>query len=122
MLVIRDAQMEALSMDMAKRFEQSLVAHVRECFPNAAQDLGEPGLAATVAWGVQRALHYGFREELDVTRYINLMFAQGLEFDCDPEFAWSVEILANTDLPATARMDALTERALEITRAPEAGA
>jgi len=114
--------MEALSLDMAMRFEQFLVAQVHEYFPNAAQDLGEYGLAATISWGVQRAALHGFRDEFDVLRYVNLMLTLGLEFDTDPEFPWCAEILAKSDWPPAARMDALTERALELTGAAEAQA
>ena len=71
--------------------------------------MAEAVLAQEIRYGIQRAGVYGFDTQRDVTKYLNLMFEFGRDFDVDPNCAWSQEILADS---APGKMERLYEAAL----------
>lgn len=111
MLVIRDEQMSALKAYMAEQFENRMVRHVRESFPDNFMSLGEDKIRNEIRYGIDRANHYDITLEYDVCGYINLMFAFGRDYDVDPSLHWAAMILNNADLSGSSKLDRLYEEA-----------
>ncbi|MEK7404893.1 MAG: hypothetical protein AAB225_07270 [Acidobacteriota bacterium] len=122
MLVIRPQQMEALRRAMERQFENRALAHLRLYLPDECEALGETGVRATIRYAMHQARQYGFEEEYDILRYLNLMYALGFEFDADRRYTWAREILGLRHMQPRARMDLLTQRALKSLEPPPAPA
>lgn len=119
MLHIRSEQMEALEQAQRRRFEDEAVAHVRSIWRDAAAQQDDDAVRTAVRRAFARAAEYGFDEEYDQLRYLNLVYALGPDFD--ERLPWATTILADHDRPPRSRMDELTERALAA-ESGEAGA
>jgi len=78
---------------MLNHFEKSMVGHLYSVFPNNCNALGETEVRNIVHYGIERARFYGIVIERDVSKYINLMFLFGRDFDTDPAFPWAAKIL-----------------------------
>lgn len=115
MMNTRPEQMETLSKAAYKDFENRMVAHLQEFFPNECDALGEDEVRDEIKYGVRRSKVYGFESEQDVCRYIDLMFAFGSNFDADPDLKDLREVLddKSSDNPGD-RMDRLYEAAMYI--------
>jgi hypothetical protein len=93
MVVIRKDQEAELVKAKVKVFEDRVIAHVRQFFPEESGRLDEPELRETIRYGMGRAETYGLVSERDVCWYIDMMFAFGRDFDVDPDLPWAAEIL-----------------------------
>ena len=96
MITIRKEQMEAFRAEAMLRFEDKLVAHVAEHFPDQYQSLGDGGTRAMIRQGIKRAGSYGIVTEPGVAAYIKLMFLLGRNFDVDPDLPWAQRVLSGT--------------------------
>jgi len=93
MLRIRKEQNKELAKVALKRFEDSMVEHVKKFFTKFYEISGESIVRSTIQLAVTRAEAYGFISERDVCYYINLMFLLGSNFDNDPQLPWVGAIL-----------------------------
>jgi hypothetical protein len=93
MLVIRREQMKALSAPKLKAFEDRMLLHLRKFFPGECDALGEEKTRAVIRYGIDRAQGHGFKSGRDISRYLNLIFTFGHDFDKDPDLAWASETL-----------------------------
>lgn len=107
MATIRGEQMKAFSETNDRDFENRLLAHLTTAFPAVAEPIGEKGVREEIVYGLGRARHYGFSTEQDLSRYLDLMFVFGRDFDLDPQFPWARARLRENFPRATLRMDAL---------------
>lgn len=114
MLKIRKEQYEELGKISLKRFEDSMVEHIKEFFPKYYEVLGEPTIHKVIQYGIDRAESYGFTSERDVCLYINLIFLLGSNFDTDLQIPWAGAILKNETIvvPFT-RIDRLHDEVME---------
>lgn len=103
--------MAALNADMRRRFEARMLAHVRKFFPQRCAMLRDAGTMEWIASGIDRAAKYGIKAEVDVCRYIDVMFIFGPEFDADSRFPWAARILNASPAPARARVSHLVKAA-----------
>lgn len=108
-LVIRDTQMETLGEAALSRFEERLCELVRRHWQEACLALAPSELRSVIHQGVARGRGYGLASERDLTRFVNVMFALGFEFDTDRRYAWAVDVLSLPGVPASTRMDQLCE-------------
>lgn len=112
MLIIRDKQLDALRDYMLKQFEDLMVKHLNQYYPRQCETLGQEKLRQTIQYGIERAKIYQIDVELDVSRYLNLMFTFGRDFDKDQDLPWASKILRNNDFSSgTRKMDSLYEEA-----------
>ncbi|MGV7223477.1 MAG: hypothetical protein ACQ9MH_18350 [Nitrospinales bacterium] len=111
MLVIRDEQMRALQAYMSKQFENRMVLHVKEFFPEDFMSIGEDKVRTEIKYGIERASSYKITLEYDVCGYINLMFAFGTDYDVDSSLPWAAKILNNEELSGSSKLDRLYEEA-----------
>ena len=83
MLIIRKEQMNSLKQLPSKAFEDSMVEHVREFFPNHYRVAGEPAVREVIKYGIVQTQKYDFTSERNVCLYITVMFMLGSNFDSD---------------------------------------
>jgi hypothetical protein len=98
MLKIRKEQDEELGKIALKRFEDSMVEHLRKFFSDECELLGEDGTRQTIHYAIERAGEYGIVSERDVCIYTDVMFAFGRDFDKDPKLPWAAQILNDESL------------------------
>jgi hypothetical protein len=114
MLIIRRKQMQALSQNILKDFEDRMILHLNQFFPDQCEKLGEEGTRGAIRYGFERARKYGLATESDLAKYLNLMFTFGRDFDTDPNLPWVAAILkARDDSTPSKRMARLYEKAVE---------
>lgn len=92
MLIIRDDQMETLRKGMRDNYEDRLVDHLNKFFPDQCQKLGDKETRKAIRHGMNRAKSYGIVSQRDVSKYLNIMFIFGLDFDKDPRYPWAAKI------------------------------
>jgi hypothetical protein len=109
MLIIRKAQMDVLGSEMAKRFTEKAVAHLRDTFPDARQRTDED-LRTLVEHGTARAKGYGLTRTFEVMLFINLVVALGADFDARPEHAHLRRLLENQSLSPSQRLQLIYNR------------
>jgi hypothetical protein len=93
MLRIRPAQMQAFYEARLPRFEDDMLAYLREFSPLHSRVLGPEGVRSIIRLGMARAGQYGFFGRGPVQLYIEMIFLFGVDFDTDPQFPWAGEIL-----------------------------
>jgi hypothetical protein len=107
MLKIRKEQMDILGEYMLKKFEDYMVAHLRQRFTEQLQDTTDEALRTIVQKGISKAKCYDIRIEYDVERYIDLMFILGDGFDTAEKTLWAGELLRNTKLTHRERINGI---------------
>jgi hypothetical protein len=113
MLHIRKEQYEELGKISLKRFEDSMVEHIKEFFPENYDALGEAVVRNVIKYGVDRVEAHGFETEPDANMYIDLMFLLGSNFDTDPQLPWVATILEDESMDDTGRIERLYDQAIE---------
>lgn len=114
MLVIRKKQMDVFEQAALRNFEDSMVDHVKEFFPNHYRVAGGEVVLNVVRYGIKRAETYEFTSERNVCLYITVMFMLGSNFDKDFMFPWAVDILEKEDVAGPSeRADELADKALD---------
>lgn len=111
MLVIRQAQLEALSDAADQDFARRLADKLRRFWPDTCEELGPARLHARITRGLERARAHGASQASDLQRYLNLMFLLGEDFDTDPAIPWARDYLTAPG-PISTRLVQLSERAL----------
>ena len=111
MFRIRKEQVEALDKAAFQAFEERVAEHVKESFPKHAELCGEEAVRKVVRIGLERAQEYGIAKEGGLQLYIDLMFLLGSSFDTDPQLPWAAEVLSDTSIEESARLDRLFEHA-----------
>ncbi|MHC4644368.1 MAG: hypothetical protein ACYTBJ_02615 [Planctomycetota bacterium] len=114
MLKIRKDQYEELGKVSLKRFEDSMVEHIKEFFPKYYEIHKEPLIRKIIQYGVDRAESYGFETKRDTPLFIDLMFLLGSHFDEDIQYPWAKNILADKSISdPTERADKLYDTGVE---------
>ncbi|QSQ19121.1 hypothetical protein JY651_27645 [Pyxidicoccus parkwayensis] len=111
MFVIRKTQLDALAGALDEAFAQRLADKMRRFWPRTCEAMGPAQLEARIAHGLERARAHGAREEVDIQRYLNLMFLLGDDFDTDSSLPWARAYLTAPG-PISARLSQLCEYAL----------
>jgi hypothetical protein len=93
MLTISRKQMSEFERVVRNAFEDNMVRHVREEFPDRTVGMPEASVREQVRWGMRQAEGYGFTNRGPVIFFIELMFLLGPEFDSDPRYPWASDIL-----------------------------
>ena len=97
-LQIRPQQMEEFSQAVLNRFEDWMVANLKQFFPAKTEELGHDALRSLIRHGVERAKTYGITSGPDICRYIHVMAAFGHDFDVDRRLPWAAAALLDTSL------------------------
>lgn len=102
MLTIRDAQMHTLEEALWLRL---IFEHIQECFPVQCEKLGTETSCDLVQRALNKAREYNFNQFVDIQQYVDLVIVLGEDFESEPEFAWTREILEDAN-PAGAKFRA----------------
>ena len=94
MLVIREAQIEALSHVALTSLIRRLIQNVEQDFPEQTKQLDPQEIREAVAFGCRNAMRYGLDNQKDLATYVYLMFTFGWHFDTNPAFPWAAEYLS----------------------------
>lgn len=116
MLVIRQEQMEVLSAYMRTQFEQRMVMHLRDKFPERTQDLPDERIRLVVQNSIKKAESFGIEYEDDIRRFTEYLVIYGTRLDTREEIQWLGDILRRNDLDGTAKMDLIDQRELQVLR------
>lgn len=111
MLVLREVQIRTLQRIRAKTFEERLADHCLRFFPRACNALGDR-LFSAIHDAAKRANSYGFESERDITKYVNLVFTFGRDFDKSSLLPWARPILKGA-LPGPPKMAELYSLAVK---------
>ncbi|TDH18496.1 hypothetical protein EXU57_23145 [Segetibacter sp. 3557_3] len=116
MLVILNKQMEVFKAHALKNFEEEMVEHIREFFPNHFKAIQEKGIRNTIEYGYLKARKYGLSTKRNVCLYINNMMLLGSNYETDPLYP-SIRLILNdeTEEHPNYRVDKLCEKVLDIT-------
>lgn len=98
MLQIRKEQSDSFSVVMRRKFNNRMVLHIQECFPEHYEKLREDNTRELVDIGVDKAATYDIVSERDVCKFIDLMLGFGVDFDENPEYPWASDILNDETL------------------------
>ena len=101
---IRPEQREAFKQTALENFISRVVVHVNKFFPEECEALGTEGTRATVAYCAKRAAHYGITSGTDISRYVDIAFAFGRDFDTAPGFSWARCVLLDNQLTAESKI------------------
>lgn len=114
MLRIRKEQMDTFRNAVFRRFEDDMVEHVKEFFPNHNRIAGEPIVRNVIQYGIERSQIYDFTTERNMCLYITVMFMLGSNFDTDFFFPWAPEILKDkSEADPSVNADKLADAALD---------
>ena len=114
MLTIRKEQMYVLEKNAFKGFEDDMIEHLKEFFPNHYRIAGETVTRKVVQYGIERSNTYGFDTERNMCLYITVMTMLGSNFDKDLFFPWARKILKEENkLNPSDRADKLADTALD---------
>ena len=106
---ITTAHLEAFSRQQTQRFEDEMIAYLRQEFPAACAKWSEADLRALIQHGILTARGYNILLEPDVARYIEFMVTLSTDFDRSDQTPWAQPILIRCREPASARLDALAQ-------------
>jgi hypothetical protein len=112
--VLRREQLDVLAeVYTAQKFEERLMETMRANWPEECGALGEIGLRRRIMNGVCRATEYGFSEESEIGRFMNLIFLWGDDFDRDESRPQVLEILRSSTLSSRNRISQLINLAAD---------
>jgi hypothetical protein len=113
MLTIRSEQLQAFANASWGEFEDRQLEHAREYFPVDHRMLGgDEGTRQYIRQGIVRARASAVSVFGDACRYIDLMFALGLDFAIDPQLPWAKAALDDESQGVSTRVDLLHAAAL----------
>lgn len=110
MLTIRKEQMEVLSAYMRQGFEDRMLKHFAEVFPERYEKAKEEEYRLLIRSGIEKAASYEVRDEHSVALFLDLMMGDGPDFDQLPAHAWMRTILTDKSLSGSAKMQLIYER------------
>lgn len=111
MLVIRNNQMVVMRRVAEAAFCERAVNYLRRTVPEACTAMSPEHVLESVKYALARCRSLGSEREVDVLRYLNLMYVFGFQFE---QLPWAKRILAERSMHPRARMDWLTSHALYI--------
>ena len=114
MLLVREAQKQALRDAGMAQWIDELCRHVERWFPLAGAGLSPAQLRARVVQALERAAaSHGFTSRRDTMRYVNLAAAHGWDFEDLPENDWMSQYLRDPGVSSvSARLNRLVQRCL----------
>lgn len=120
MLTVQQEQMEVFARLEMERFEERVIAHLREYFPERMASVSAQNARELVRFCVQRARHHRIESERGIVLFASVAVALGPRFERDQRYRWAVEALADEFIVTpTARVEELYRRAVELMDAPQ---
>jgi hypothetical protein len=112
--ILRREQLDVLAeVYTSQKFEEGLTKSVQANWPGECEALGEIGLKRRILNGVCKATEYGFSEESEISRFINLIFVWGDDFDTAEDRSQAREILLSRTLSSRNKISQLVNLAAD---------
>ena len=109
MLVIRQAQMDALRLGGHRRFEGNLARHLRATRPDRTLRLDDDGMSALVRDVMRVGMENGIDSEGALREFAHLWITFGAWFELSPSDTEAIEILRDPDFPGELKVLLLDE-------------
>jgi hypothetical protein len=104
------AQIDALALSSARRFEERCVALLRTTWRDRFAPLDDDAVREAVRERIQAAARYGFTGQRDVYRFVNLSCYLGLDFEARPELDWTVALLRRPGVDLSRKVELIVLR------------
>lgn len=98
MITIRQSQITAFSSEALRVFEEAVLRSLYQRLPQHLASIGEHDARTAIREGVRKAASYGIVLEVDVAKFIELLFMFGPDFDKNPAYARLHEVLNDPGL------------------------
>ncbi|MCP5158333.1 MAG: hypothetical protein H6975_02775 [Gammaproteobacteria bacterium] len=116
MLIIRQEQLNVLSVYMRNQFTQRMIKHLRTKFPDRTKDLPDERIYVVVQNSIKKAESYGIEYEDDIRCFIEYLVIYGVRLDTREETQWIGNILRRDDLSGAAKINLIDSRELQVLR------
>jgi len=93
-------------------FENRAAAYLRDNHRDILQGTPDEAIRQSVREGIRRASAYGITAELDVVRFIDLMYLMSPDFDTNLRTSWIGQVLKNSRVPTNERIGMIHEKAI----------
>ncbi|MFO1497767.1 MAG: hypothetical protein U1G07_05125 [Verrucomicrobiota bacterium] len=108
-MIIREAQMKALSDHVFKGFVERMAARLRRrCRPETAS-LADEQLDRLIRTGVEKANQFGIRDEANLETFLEYTVRHGLDFYDTPAFSGARRVLEDPGMSETEKVNRLNE-------------
>lgn len=108
-MIIRGQHKAAFGQAVGRNLECSLLTHAKRAFGPRVAAMGESAVRVMVRKAIAQATRYGIAQAYEVSRYLDMMFLLGEDFDADAALPWTREILDREGWTETEKMDRLCE-------------
>ncbi len=105
MLIIRKEHMFALSQSMLVRFEGEMFEHLRSVFRSTVARLSDLELHQFIQNSIRLAESQAIIYKTDIRRFLEFLATNGLDIHRNQKLAWAREILADSTLTGTEKID-----------------
>ena len=103
-MILRPEQIQAFTHYMTANFEDRLILHLREAYPEEVWEIPPDELSETVRRAMDRAMAHGLVTEGDVAGFVDLTFELGPDFESDENYDWAANILHDPNLDGTRKI------------------
>lgn len=103
-LILRPEQMDVFSRCVRVGFEDRLMDHLAEAYPEKTYGLDPVEFRQRVSQSLDRALAYGLASETDAAAYVGWNVELGQNFERQAEYAWVAAILNDPELEPQAKV------------------
>ena len=93
-----------------------MVGHIRQAFPDRINDASDTLIVNFVRECSKKAERFGIEYEEDIRRFIEYSILYGVQFDTNTQTEWLGNILRQSDLDGTTRMNMIDEMDLQLAR------
>lgn len=113
MLTLRSSQLDSLGDNSRDRFITDAMAILSRHWPAEAARRQE-SLRVDVEQNVSRAMQYGWLEEKEILRYLNVAFALGSNFADDTRYPWATRLLADDTIHPKMKLEILVQKTSDL--------
>lgn len=110
MLLIRNAQLDALAVPQRQRFVDKALEDLGRLFPDDPRVRDRAAMRPAVEAAIDRAVTFGIDGPREVSLYVYLSHELGPAFEDAPGRRWMKALLHDRAMPAPARLDAIYAR------------
>lgn len=104
--------MEHLSASSRERLIQAEVARIDSALPEVTAEMDPGDVVQSVHLALRKGEQYGLKEWADISRYLDVMYILGFDFDEDSRYGWAKQKLEAKEISGRERMDQVIELAL----------
>ena len=113
-MIIRSEQTQAFADDERRRFEVEIIEHLKQAYPHFVWRLRGDPLIRYVRDAVDRALAFGIDIKKDISEFVDFTFELGEHFESDPRYAAARQILTDSSMAGSAKVEAIRNRFLRV--------